>query len=100
MYVADSAAMLACQSAGFIPKITQQAVQVQTLLALVESGRGAALVPSVMQRYASDNTLYRPLTDSPEGGHVGLALTYLAQAKSAAEARFRALAQRICAIPV
>ena len=58
-----SAAMLACQHAGFVPRIAQQGVQVQTLLALVESGMGVALVPSVMQRYVSDNILYRPLLD-------------------------------------
>ena len=92
-----SAAMLACQSAGFMPRITQQAVQVQTLLALVESGLGVALVPSVMQRYASDKILYRPLTDNLEGGHLGLALAYMPQTETAAAARFRTLALRICA---
>ncbi len=91
-----SAAMLACQAAGFVPRIAQQAVQVQTLLALVESGLGVALVPSVMQRYVSDKILYRPLTDNPEGGHVGLALAYMAQTESAAAQRFRTLALRVC----
>jgi DNA-binding transcriptional LysR family regulator len=91
-----SAAMLACQSAGFMPRVTQQGVQVQTLLALVESGLGVALVPSVMQRYVSDKIEYRPLLDLPEGAAVGLALAYLPQTESPAAARFRTVAMQAC----
>lgn len=90
-----SAALLACQEAGFLPKVSQQAVQVQTLLALVESGLGVALVPSVMQRYASDKIVYRPLLDLSAGAAIGLALLHLAQTESAAAARFRELAVRV-----
>jgi DNA-binding transcriptional LysR family regulator len=91
-----SAAMLACQSAGFMPRVAQQGVQVQTLLALVESGLGIALVPSVMQRYASDKIEYRPLLDLPQGAAVGLALAYMPQTESPAAARFRAAAVGAC----
>ncbi|MDB5897201.1 MAG: LysR family transcriptional regulator [Ramlibacter sp.] len=91
-----SAAMLACQSAGFMPRVAQQGVQVQTLLALVESGLGIALVPSVMQRYASDKIEYRPLLDLPQGAAVGLALAYMPQTESPAAARFRAAALSAC----
>lgn len=38
--------MLACQAAGFSPRVAQEAVQVQTLVSLVESGIGVALVPA------------------------------------------------------
>jgi DNA-binding transcriptional LysR family regulator len=89
-----SAAMLACQEAGFLPRVAQQAVQVQTLLALVESGLGVALVPSVMQRYASDKIVYRPLTDVSASAAIGLALVHLPEAELAAAARFRELALR------
>lgn len=91
-----SAAMLACQAAGFVPRVTQEAVQVQTLLALVESGLGVALVPSVMQRYASENILYRPLAGAPEGGHLGWALVSLGSMEVPAATRFRTLALRVC----
>jgi len=90
-----SAAMLACQEAGFVPKVSQQAVQVQTLLALVESGLGVALVPSVMQRYASDRIVYRPLTDVSAGASLGLSLVYMADSESPAAAHFRKLAVRL-----
>lgn len=92
----QSAAMLACQAAGFVPKVSQEAVQVQTLLALVESGTGVALVPSVMQRYASDKLLYRPLEDLPAACEVGLALGYLEGSEIPAASRFRDVAVRVC----
>src|SRR5690606_24245243 len=37
---------LACQQAGFVPRVVQEATQIQTVLALVEAGFGIALVPS------------------------------------------------------
>ena len=89
-----STAMLACQQAGFIPRVTQQAVQVQTLLALVESGLGVALVPSIMQRFVSDRIVYRPFVDFPSAASIGLALAYMAETESPATNRFRKLASR------
>ncbi|MCC2673166.1 MAG: LysR family transcriptional regulator [Ramlibacter sp.] len=91
----QSAAMLACQSAGFVPKVSQEAVQVQTLLALVESGTGVALVPSVMQRYGSEKLLYRPLQDLPRSSDVGLALAHLEGNELPAALRFRDVASRV-----
>lgn len=92
------AAMLACQNAGFVPKIAQQGVQVQTLLSLVESGLGVALVPSIMQRYISEKILYRELLDLPPAASVGLAIAYIPEHESPAAARFREVA--IQAYPV
>lgn len=89
-----SAAMLACQHAGFLPRITQEAVQIQTLLALVESGLGVALVPSVMQRFISDKIVYRRLSDLPVVAAIGLALMYRSEMESVAAQRFRSLACR------
>lgn len=81
-----SAVMFACQEAGFRPRVAQQGVQVQTLLALVESGLGVALVPSVMQRY---------VTDISTAASVGLALAYTVENESPTAARFRELALRL-----
>jgi len=89
-----STAMLACQQAGFIPRVTQQAIQVQTVLALVESGLGVALVPSVMQRFVSERIVYRPFIDFPTAASIGLALAYVAETESPATSRFRKLAAR------
>jgi len=90
-----SAVMLACQSCGFIPRVAQEAVQVQTLLALVECGTGVALVPSVMQRYSSDKLLYRPLEDLPPTSAVGLALAYVEDSLTPAASRFKEVALRV-----
>lgn len=42
--------MMACQDAGFVPRIAEQAAQLQTMVCLVESGLGVALVPAVIAR--------------------------------------------------
>ncbi len=95
-----SAAMLACQHAGFLPRITQEAVQVQTVLALVESGLGVALVPSVMQRFVNDKIVYRELTDFPASAEIGFALVYSPLRESAAARNFRTLASSVFPMPV
>jgi DNA-binding transcriptional LysR family regulator len=87
-----SAAMLACQEAGFLPHVTQEAVQVQTLLSLVESGLGVALVPSVMQRFVNEKIVYRTLADCAAAAAIGLALVYRRDLESPAARRFRELA--------
>jgi DNA-binding transcriptional LysR family regulator len=89
-----STAMLACQLAGFIPRVAQQAVQVQTVLALVESGLGVALVPSVMEKFARDNIVYRTLVDVSEQAGIGLSLAYMADTESASACLFRKVASR------
>jgi DNA-binding transcriptional LysR family regulator len=40
--------MMTCQEAGFVPNIAEQATQLQTIVCLVESGLGVALVPAVI----------------------------------------------------
>ncbi|MGH8807899.1 MAG: LysR family transcriptional regulator [Noviherbaspirillum sp.] len=89
-----TAAMLACQQAGFLPRVTQEAVQIQTVLSLVESGLGVALVPSVMQHFVSDKIVYRALADCPPAAEIGLALVYRPEMESPAAQRFRMLARR------
>ena len=89
-----STAMLACQQAGFIPRVTQQAIQIQTILALVESGLGVALVPSVMQRFVSNKIVYRPLANDLPSTSIGLALAYMAETESPSAEKFRKLASQ------
>ncbi len=90
----QSAAMLACQHAGFVPRVVQEATQVQTVLAMVESGLGVALVPSVMQRFVSQKMVLRKLVGLPQVAAVGLALAYRREMESGAALRFRRLAER------
>ncbi|SMP78981.1 LysR family transcriptional regulator [Noviherbaspirillum suwonense] len=94
-----TAAILACQQAGFLPRIAQEAVQVQTVLSLVESCLGVALVPSVMQRSVNDMIVYRAFTDFAPPADIGLALIYQPEMESPAAKRFRALACREYPLP-
>lgn len=64
--VLRSVVLLACQRAGFVPRIAQDATQVQTILSLVQSGLGSALVPSAMARIAPEGVRLLPLAEPLE----------------------------------
>lgn len=59
-----ASAMGACEAAGFVPEVTQEANQVATPLALVESGLGVALVPEVVRGQREPRIAYRDLADA------------------------------------
>lgn len=65
---------LACQDAGFEPLVSQEALQIQTIVSLVESGLGVALVPGSCQAASGQAVEFRPLTDRRKMLTVGLAL--------------------------
>lgn len=50
-----------CEAAGFRPHISQQARQLQTLVALVASGFGVALLPASLTQEAREDVIFRPL---------------------------------------
>ncbi|ABF12010.1 DNA-binding transcriptional LysR family regulator [Cupriavidus metallidurans] len=87
-----AAAMAACQTAGFLPRITQEATQIQTVLALVESGLGVALVPSIMRRFGSDKLVYSTLANYPNTTSIGIALAFSPHADGPAIRHFREVA--------
>ena len=49
-----------CESAGFTPRVSQEANGKQTTLALVEAGMGVALVPESSSRNALPGVVFRP----------------------------------------
>lgn len=81
----------ACQAAGFIPQVVQEAVQVQTIVSLVESGMGVALVPSASQAQASTGIVFRSLKSGSRGLRVALAAATNPGSEPAAARRFREL---------
>ncbi|MEO7231503.1 MAG: LysR substrate-binding domain-containing protein, partial [Polaromonas sp.] len=81
------------QDAGVQPRIAQEAVQVQTILGLVESGLGVALVPAVVERYASSGVRLIPLAGMVAKYSVGIAMATLADAVTPAARNFIAVAQ-------
>lgn len=98
MYATGTAANLraqvisACQSGGdFTPRIVQEAVQVQTLLSLVASGMGVALVPSASQAQRMEGVAFRKLARAGGLLDVALAAATNMQTESAVAARFREL---------
>lgn len=66
----------ACREAGFSPWIVQEAIQVQTLIALVESGLGVSLVPSVSVRHQPSDARFLTLENPTPACATGLALAY------------------------
>jgi len=80
-----------CSAAGFAPRIVQEAVQVQTLLSLVESGLGVALVPSASQAQASMGLAFKAFTGANERLDVAIAVATHAQTESPVAKRFREL---------
>ena len=61
------AALLACQRAGFMPDIVQQATHAQSIVALVESGLGVALVPDIWESLAPRKVVFKRLAGMREG---------------------------------
>lgn len=54
----ESVVMAACQDCGFVPNFVQVASEMQTILALVSSGLGIALVPEAMRAVKADHVAY------------------------------------------
>src|SRR6476660_3357725 len=69
-------------AAGFVPHVAQEAIQMQTVVSLVSSGLGVALVPSSVANLGRQGVVYRPLSDAHDPleiwlvwrrGHLGFA---------------------------
>ena len=84
--------------AGVAPNVTQEAVQVQTVIGLVASGLGVALVPSVHAAHSTPRVAFRPLREPVQGSTIGIALAYKASDELAVSKRFRELVRELSAI--
>jgi DNA-binding transcriptional LysR family regulator len=63
-----------CQQSGFRPKVSQEAVQMQTIVGLVAAGLGIAFVPAAMQNFHRSGVIYKPLQEQIH--KIGLYLTW------------------------
>lgn len=61
-----------CRAAGFAPRITQHARQMQTVIGLVSSGLGIALVPSSVRNLKRTGVQYRQLRGKPARIELGI----------------------------
>ena len=57
------AVRLACESAGFTPRVVQEVREMQTALSLVAAGFGVALLPASVRHLHRDGVVYRPLEE-------------------------------------
>ncbi|MGH1360889.1 MAG: LysR family transcriptional regulator [Burkholderiaceae bacterium] len=80
------------QQANVNPVVAQAATQVHTVICLVESGLGFALVPSATARHASDRVAFRPITPKPRDPKISLSLAYRPHYQTVAARRFREMA--------
>ncbi|UOD32336.1 LysR family transcriptional regulator [Massilia violaceinigra] len=67
-----------CEAAGFMPRITQQARQLQTLVGLVAGGFGVALLPASLAQNGRKDVVFRPIqVNAPEAlRHVELLMAW------------------------
>ncbi|WP_447889629.1 LysR substrate-binding domain-containing protein [Serratia fonticola] len=67
-----------CAAAGFMPRIAQQARQLQTLVALVASGFGVALLPTSLAQEGRKDVVFRPIqVNAPDAlRHVELLMAW------------------------
>jgi DNA-binding transcriptional LysR family regulator len=56
----------ACKSAGFSPRVGQEAPRIISTLNLVAAGIGVSIVPASLQRLQMDGIVYRKLEDAPQ----------------------------------
>jgi DNA-binding transcriptional LysR family regulator len=61
-----------CARAGFTPRIEQEAIQMPTIVSLVASGLGVALVPSSLTHMRRTGVVYRPLVESGPPVELGI----------------------------
>ena len=62
-----------CRRAGFVPRIEQEAIQMQTIVSLVAAGMGVALVPASLHHLRRTGVVYRPLKEKSPAVEIGLA---------------------------
>ncbi|MFJ9179334.1 LysR family transcriptional regulator [Streptomyces sp. NPDC102360] len=87
------------QQAAVTPKVAQEAVQVETILFLVGSGMGVALVPSSAAVKGRDGVEFRDLITTGPQPPLGLAVAWNPRYESQAGLQFRELAQEVGAAP-
>lgn len=91
----ESVLMAACQDCGFIPRLTQTASQMQTILALVAGGMGVALVPHAMAAVRMENVSYVQVRKRHAPVRYGLGLASSPGNPNPALNAFLAVAERV-----
>ena len=88
-----SQTVMACEAAGFLPRVVEEAAHIHTIIALVESGLGLALAPAVMRRGAAGRTLCLEITAGGRSLEIGFALATRGGERQSAVQAFAAVAR-------
>jgi DNA-binding transcriptional LysR family regulator len=62
-----------CRTAGFSPRVEQEAVQMQTILSLVSADMGVALIPASLVHLGRTGVTYKPLRETSPVTEIGIA---------------------------
>ncbi len=62
-----------CRSAGFSPRVEQEAVQMQTILSLVSAEMGVALIPASLVHLGRTGVTCKPLREAAPQTEIGIA---------------------------
>ena len=90
----ESVVMAACHDCGFVPKFVQVAAEMQTILALVSSGLGIALVPQAMQAVQTEYVNYLQVRRGNAAVKYSLGLAFNPANTNPALSAFVAIASR------
>jgi len=85
----------ACKAAGFLPRVVQEASQMQAILTLVAGGLGIALVPSAMRRLRMEDVCFLEVADTRSPPTYGLVFAYSSQSDNPVVPAFLAIAERM-----
>jgi DNA-binding transcriptional LysR family regulator len=78
-----------CAEARFVPRVVQEANQMQTIVRLVETGLGISLVPGWTRRHFASRAAYVPLASASHRARVTLAVAWSKANASPVAAHFR-----------
>ncbi|MGD2140202.1 MAG: LysR family transcriptional regulator [Burkholderiales bacterium] len=62
-----------CHAAGFSPQVTQEAIQMQTVVSLVSAEMGVALIPRSLKNLKRTGVVYKPLKEKSPMSEIHLA---------------------------
>lgn len=89
--------MRAFDTAGFRPPVAQEATQVQTVISLVESGLGVALVPSRASKYSLHKVRFVEVAEFRRTMRIGIGLAMRQTNANPVLRNFRQVAQKVAA---
>lgn len=89
------AALHACETHGFTPRIAQEAVQVATVVSLVEAGLGIALVPTISRNPSISTIRWKSIRDFPTSASIGISLAWRPEDETALIRNFSAMAAEV-----